>query len=119
MPLLVLFYSTTSQTLRGPGINGTGRGPWTSILTTLFPFSRGYIISLSASFLGESHIPDLVLEVLKLTNLTLPLLIVKVENSQDWRAGIPSLERQIKRQTITAFSGSAVLKVYWKTYEHQ
>ena len=40
------------------------------------------------------------------------VLIVEVKNSQHWEAGIPSLERQIKRQTDAAFSRTAVSQVY-------
>jgi hypothetical protein len=65
---------------------------------------------------NESHIPDFVIEVVRLISSPIQfrtVLIVEVKNSQHWEAGIPSLERQIKRQTDTAFSGTAVSQVYW------
>jgi len=65
---------------------------------------------------SKSHIPDFVIEVVKFTGPPIQLrtvLIVKVKNSQHWPAGVPSLERQLNRQTDTAFSGTAVSRVYW------
>ncbi|PBK66489.1 hypothetical protein ARMSODRAFT_1021295 [Armillaria solidipes] len=65
---------------------------------------------------SDSHIPDFVIEVVKLSTPPLTfrtVLIVKVKNSQYWEAGIPVLQRQIDRQTDAAFAGTAFEKVYW------
>ncbi|KAG9009493.1 hypothetical protein FRB94_014225 [Tulasnella sp. JGI-2019a] len=92
--------------------------PWTAILTTLFPVTQGYIVTPQRRILenSESHIPDLVIEVIRLTTppvIFRTVLILKVENSQHWTSGIPVLEHQINRQTDPAFAGTAFRKVYW------
>jgi hypothetical protein len=105
-------------TINPPSTEDHWYGPWTSILTTLFPTSQGYIVTPQRRIPedSESHIPDFVIEVVRLISSPIQfrtVLIVEVKNSQHWEAGIPSLERQIKRQTDAAFSGTAVSQVYW------
>ncbi|SJL14563.1 uncharacterized protein ARMOST_18026 [Armillaria ostoyae] len=92
-------------------------GPWTTILTTLFPSSQGYLVTPQRRLPddSDSHIPDFVIEVVKLSTPPLTfrtVLIVKVKNSQHWEAGIPA-QRQIGRQTDAAFTGTAFEKAYW------
>lgn len=93
-------------------------GPWTTILTTLFPSTQGYVITPQRRIPddSESHIPDLVIEVVKLSAPPLifrTVLIVEVKNTQHWLKGVGSLERQINRQTDASFAGTAHTKVYW------
>ena len=93
-------------------------GPWNAILTTLFPSTQGYVITPQRRIPddSESHIPDFVIEVVKLSTPPLTfrtVLIVKVKNTQHWPNGIGSLERQINRQTDASFAGTAHTKVYW------
>ena len=93
-------------------------GPWISILTTLFPTSQGYLILPQRRITEDSQSPirDFVIEVAKLTTSPFQLrtvLVVKARNNQHWQAGIPRLEQQIRRQTDTAFGGTAAFKVYW------
>jgi len=109
-------------------------GPWNTILTTLFPSSQGYMVTPQRRLRPpagdpESHIPDLVIEVDKLsstsstgtgtvTGLTFrTVLIAKIRNSQHWQSGlgigIETLERQLDRETDAAFAGTAHSKVYW------
>ena len=105
-------------TVNPPPTEDLWYGPWNAILNTLFPTTQGYIVAPQRRIPedSESHVPNFVLEVVRLTTSPIQLrtvLIVKVRNSQHWEAGIPSLERQIKRQTGAAFSGTAVSPVYW------
>ncbi len=93
-------------------------GPWIAILTTLFPTTQGYIVTPQRRLPDDpqSHIADLVIEVMKMATAPLifrTVLIVKIRNSQHWEDGIPALERQLKRQTDAAFTGTAYPKVYW------
>ena len=41
------------------------------------------------------------------------VLIVKINSSQDWESGIPTLQRQLNQHTDAAFAGTAYSKVYW------
>jgi len=93
-------------------------GPWTTILTTLFPSTQGYVITPQRRIPddSESHIPDFVIKVVKLSTPPLTfrtVLIVEVKNTQHWPNGIGSFERQINRQTDASFAGTAHTKVYW------
>ena len=93
-------------------------GPWISILTTLFPPAQGYFVTPQRRVAEDSqvHIPDLLIEVAKISSPPLILrtvLIVKVRNSQHWESGKDVLMRRIKLQTDAAFFGTAVGKVYW------
>ena len=101
-----------------PATEDVWYGPWTSILTTLFPVTQGYLVTPQRRIPedSKSHIPDFVLEVVRLTTPPVTfrtVLVVKVKNSQHWRSGIPALECQINRQTDTAFAGTAFRKIYW------
>lgn len=94
------------------------RGPWNTILTTLFPSAQGYIVAPQRRLPEdpESHIPDFIIEVVKMSTAPLTfrsVLIVKIKNSQHWEYGIPAFERQLNRQTDAAFAGTAHSKVYW------
>lgn len=93
-------------------------GPWNSILNTLFPSAQGYIVTPQRRLtdVDQSHIPDFVIEVLKISSPPLTLrtiLIVEVKNSQHWEHGTTALYRQIGRQTDAAFAGTAHGIVYW------
>ncbi|KAH9165817.1 hypothetical protein EDB89DRAFT_265777 [Lactarius sanguifluus] len=99
-------------------------GAWNTILNTLFPPYQGHVIV-------SCHRPNqwaaLMIAVLRPTGPdSIPLralLVVGIQNShdysQDWQAGIPSLERQINREIDVAFHGTkpgaAVSKAYWIT----
>ncbi|KAH9004247.1 hypothetical protein EDB86DRAFT_2887616 [Lactarius hatsudake] len=99
-------------------------GAWNTILNTLLPPSQGHIIV-------PCHRPNqwaaLMFEVLRPTSpdsiQSRSLLVVGIQNSQDysqdWQAGIPSLEMQLNRGMDVAFRGTkpgtAVSKVYWIT----
>jgi hypothetical protein len=112
--LAVLEYYTTHP----PKTEDEWYGPWTTILTTIFPTTEGYIITPQRRLTedSESHIPDFVIHVVKLTSPPVTfrtVLIVKVKNSQHWQSGIGTLMRQINRQVGTAFAGTAHSKVYW------
>ncbi|KAH9050491.1 hypothetical protein EDB84DRAFT_1449223 [Lactarius hengduanensis] len=99
-------------------------GAWNTILNTLFPLSQGYFI---APYRRLTQWSALMIEVVKSNgpgrNQLRALLVVGIKNnqddSQDWQAGIPSLERQINRQIDAAFHGTepgtGVSKVYWIT----
>lgn len=104
-------------TKRSPATEDEWYGPWTAILTTLFPPTQGYFVTphRRPPYDAESHIPGLTIEVVKLsTSLTLRcVLIVKVKNSQHWQAGIGAFERQLNLQTGATFAGTAYAKMYW------
>lgn len=54
-------------------------------LTTLYPSTQGYIITPQRRLPDDPHIPDFVIEVVKLSTLPLTfrnVLIVKIKNSQ-------------------------------------
>jgi len=94
-------------------------GPWTSILTTLFPTTQGYMVTPQRRLSddSESHIPDFIIEVARLSTPPLTLrtvLVVEIKNTQRWQsAGIEALQRQLNRQTDAAFAGTAHTKLYW------
>lgn len=95
-------------------------GPWTTILTQLFPSAQGHVVTPQQTLWNEStvqhSIPDLVIEVLKMTSPPLNLrtvLIVEIRNTQHWPSGISALDVSLGRQLDMAYSGSAVGKVYW------
>ena len=60
-------------------------GPWTSILTTLFPTTQGYMVTPQRRLSddSESHIPDFIIEVARLSTPPLTLrtvLVVEIKN---------------------------------------
>ena len=68
----------------------------------------------------ESYIPDFIIEVAKMSTTPPPpltvrtVLVLQVKNNQRWqKAGMEALERQLNRQTDTAFAGTAHTKLYW------
>ncbi|KAJ7803568.1 hypothetical protein B0H14DRAFT_2887395 [Mycena olivaceomarginata] len=106
-------------TANPPSTEDKWYGPWTSILKALFRDEDNYIVTPQQRIPedSESHIPDFVIEVVKMTQAT-PLtfrtvLIVEIKNSQHWPNGRAALDRQISRQTDAAFTGTAHTKVYW------
>jgi hypothetical protein len=113
----VLEHFTTNP----PAAEDAWYGPWISILTALFPTTQGYIVTPQRRIPDDpqgpqSHIPDFVIEVVKMATAPLifrTVLIVKIKNSQHWEYEIPALERQLNRQTDAAFYGTAHSKVYW------
>lgn len=110
----VLEYYTTNP----PALEDVWYGPWTTILTILFPSTQGYIVTPQRRLPDdpESHIPDFIIEVVKMATAPLTfrsVLIVEIKNSQHWESGIPALQRQLNRQTDAAFAGTAYSKVYW------
>lgn len=105
-------------TVHPPPTEDAWYGPWTTILTTLFPSAQGYVITPQRRLPddSESHIPDFVIEVVKFSMSPLTfrtVLTVKVKNIQHWPNGVQSLERQINQQTDASFAGTAHTKVYW------
>ncbi|KAJ7145623.1 hypothetical protein C8R44DRAFT_972669 [Mycena epipterygia] len=108
-------------TAHPPATEDKWYGPWTSILKALFRDEDDFIFIPQQRIPdSESHIPDFVFEVVKITpagattDVTFrTVLIVKIKNTQHWRNGIPALERQMSRQTDAAFAGTAHSKVYW------
>jgi len=105
-------------TIHPPSTEDAWYGPWTTILTTLFPSTEGYIITPKRRLPddSESHIPDFIIEVVKLSAPPLTfrtVLIVDFKNSQHWQSGIGALDRQLKRHSDAAFAGTAHTKVYW------
>jgi hypothetical protein len=72
-------------TAHAPATEDVWYGPWTTILTTFFPSTQGYIVTPQRRPPDdpESHIPDFIIEVAKLSS-TAPLtfrtvLIVKIK----------------------------------------
>ena len=64
----------------------------------------------------ETHIPDFIIEVVKLSTGPLTfrtVLILKIKNSQHWQSRIQAIQLQLDRQTDTAFAGTAHTKLYW------
>ena len=89
-------------------------GPWTAILTTLFPSAQHYIVTPHLRPLDpDSH---LIIEVVKMTTAPITLrsvLIIAIGNAENLRPGIPVPERELNRQIDTAFAGTARSKIYW------
>jgi hypothetical protein len=92
IPRTVLEYYTTLPS------KDAWNGPWITILTTLFPSTQGYMVSPQRRLPNdpESHIPDLIIEVVKIT-LSTPItfrtvLIVEIKDSELWQSGIGALE---------------------------
>src|ERR1700733_13253861 len=104
-------------TTNPPATEDVWYGPWTTILTTLFPSTQGYIVTPQRRLPDpESHIPDFIIEVVKMATAPLAfrsVLIVKIKNSQHWEPGIPALQRQLNRQTDAAFAATPSSNFYW------
>ena len=91
-------------------------GPWTSLLSTLFPASQGYIVAPQRRRDPSS---DFILEVAKDTypaDGLRTVLIVEIKDPCSWNHGIPVLMQQIAHQTELAFLGSATQKASHKVY---
>ena len=97
-------------------------GIWQSILSHLFPPSQGYGFGPLSRVAKDDHTPYLAYEVVKLIALPANIrtvLVVAIMDGPDWRAYIPSLEKEIIRLTDAAFSGAlstmstATSKVFW------
>jgi len=105
-------------TTRPPPREDAWYGPWTTILTSLFPSSQGYLVNPQQRLPSDAHtyIPEVIIEVIRLSTPPLTfrtVLIVKFKNTQHWPSGIQALKRQLGRHTNAAFSGTARDKVYW------
>jgi hypothetical protein len=107
-------------TAHPPAIEDFWFGPWTAILTTVFPTSQEYIVTPQRRVQEdpESYIPDFIIEVAKMSTapaLTFrTVLVLQVKNTQRWQStGIEALQRQLNRQTDVAFAGTAHTKLYW------
>ena len=104
-------------TAHPPATDDAWYGPWTTILTTLFPSTQGYIVNPHRLYDDSAgHIPDFIVEVLKLSINPITfrtVLTLKVINSHYWEFGIYSLRRKLDRQTRAAFAGTAHTKLYW------
>ncbi|KAF5380085.1 hypothetical protein D9615_006203 [Tricholomella constricta] len=94
-------------------------GPWTSILTTLFPTTQGYMVAPQRRFSfddPENHDSDFIIEVMKLSTAPFTLrcvLVVKIRNSQHWEPGLPVLQCLLDMHTHAALRDTGYLKVYW------
>ena len=83
-----------NYTAHPPATEDAWYGPWTAILTTLFPPTRGFIVNPHRRLPdgSESHIP--IIEVVKLSTSPLTfrtVLVVEVKKlpeSQHWQSGI-------------------------------
>src|SRR5712675_2570690 len=105
-------------TAQPPRTEDAWYGPWTAILTSLFPITHGYLVTPQQRLPNDdqSHIPDFIIEVVKISTSPLALrtvLIVEIKNTQHWPNRIQALKRQLGRQTDAAFAGTARDKVYW------
>ncbi|KAK2464571.1 hypothetical protein APHAL10511_003429 [Amanita phalloides] len=62
-------------TINPPAAEDAWYGPWITILTTLFPAAQGYIVTPQRRLpdYPQSHIPDLVIEVVKMATAPLGL----------------------------------------------
>jgi hypothetical protein len=93
-------------------------GPWATILTQLFPSSKGYVITPRRHVEGLSiaQIPNLIIDVAKVT-LPSPgrrtVLVVEIKNSQHWDHGEKALMQRIRSWTTIAFTETAECKLYW------
>ena len=93
-------------------------GPWTTILTTLFPITQGYQVCPRQLHVAED---DLVLEVAKLALPESPsdppkmriLLVVEIKDPQHWDNGKERLLQQLGHQTDLAFSRTERGKLFW------
>jgi len=109
------------NTAQPPSTADAWFGSWTTILTSLFPTTQGYLVSPQQRLPidGQNHVPDfLIIEVIKVSTPPPPLtyrtvLIVKIKNTQHWPSGIQALKRQLGMQADAAFSETARDKVYW------
>ena len=98
-------------TAQPPRTEDAWYGSWNAILASLFSSTQGYLVSPQQRLPNDdqSHIPDFVIEVVKLSTHPLTLrtvLIVKIRNTQHWPSGIQALRRQLGRQTDVAFAGT-------------
>jgi hypothetical protein len=91
-------------------------GPWTNILSTLFPASKGYLVS---PMRRKSPSSDFIFEVATdacPADTFRTVLIVEIKDPRHWDHGIPVLMQQIAHQTELAFLGSATQKASHKVY---
>jgi hypothetical protein len=92
-------------------------GPWTSILTTLFPSSQNYSVTPKKR---NNSFSDFIFEVAKARysddDPFRIVLIVEIKGPQHWDHGIPVLMQQIAHQTELAFLGDSTHKASHKVY---
>ena len=97
-------------------------GIWLSILGHLFPVSRGYIHRPLRRVARDNHAPYLAYEVSRFIALPAKfrtVLVLAIMDGPDWRACIPSLEKEKNHLTDAAFCGAlservtATSKVFW------
>ncbi len=95
-------------------------GPWTTILTTLFPSDEGYVVTPQRKLYDEdgitSRLPDFVFEVTRIEGPDLDVrtvLIVEIKNSHHWPDIVDRLLQQLNHQIDYAFASSARNKLYW------
>ena len=115
----VLEYYTTHQ----PPKESVWYGPWTTILTALFPATDGFVVTPQLQIINkdndESTIPNFVIQVSKFAQpgaldlQTAP--IAGIKNSHYWPNGAERLFIQICKQANSTFSQTAPrsLPVYW------
>ena len=96
-------------------------GPWTTILTTLFPATDGFVVNPQLKVVDddddESTIPDFVIQVSKFAQPGVLnsqiVLVAEIKNSHQWPEGAERLFTQICKQANSAFSQTALRSVYW------
>jgi hypothetical protein len=111
-----------------PETVGVLNGAWNAILFTLFPAKQGYVVTPrrtrakhNSSMPGPFSAIRVVFEVAKFTSKPLTsrtVLVVKVEDSQDWEHRKEDFIQEIGRWKVLpdlAFqdSGGATRKSYW------
>lgn len=98
-----------------PRFENAWYGPWTGILTFLFPPAEGYVVTPQSRLYGDddsSVIPDFTIEVERVEDERL-VLIVEIKNSSHWPNGIHRLLQQLNGQANHAFAENAREELYW------
>ena len=120
MPLPDLTRHILEHTIHQPRTERVWYGPWSSILTTLFPSTEGFLVAPNQKFIEEDENEFTIsFEVSKRVqpgDLKLQIvLIVEIKNSHQWPGGAERLFAQIRKNANVAFSRSqtTIKTVYW------
>ena len=103
-------------------------GPWNTILSSIFPSSRGYMVfPMGDKGVSGPPVPDLFIEVAKVTITPGPdpsllfrtVLILEIKDPQYLDHGKEALLQQLRRETDLAFSTRGIGHIVERTAEQK
>jgi hypothetical protein len=112
------------RTTHPPDTEGAWTGPWNMILTSLFPFSQGYIVFPRSCETDASsgQLSNNIYQVAKVTYSPFTLrtvIIVQIKDAWHWDHEKENIIQEVGRRADLGFSGMetscgrAMSKLYW------